>query len=91
MVVPGVDKDQRDISVTDNTLRVRGETRKEPEEKKKNYYRQEARYGAFERAVRLPAEVDAAKAAADLKNGMLKSRSSDSRAPAWRRSRFPCP
>jgi HSP20 family protein len=43
-----------------------------PKRKKKNYYRQEIRYGAFERAIRLPAEVDAAKAAADLKNGMLK-------------------
>ncbi len=72
MVVAGVGKDQLDISVTDNTFRVRGETRKESEEKKTNYYRQEIRYGAFERAVRLPAGVDAAKAAADLKNGILK-------------------
>ncbi len=53
-------------------LNVRGESKKETEEKKKNYYRQEIRYGSFARAVRLPAEVDADKAAADLKNGMLK-------------------
>ncbi len=72
MAVPGVDKDQISISVDDHVLNVRGESKKETEEKKKNYYRQEIRYGSFARAVRLPAEVDADKAAADLKNGMLK-------------------
>jgi HSP20 family protein len=71
MVVPGVEKDQLDISVDDHVLRVKGETKKESEEKKKNYYRQEIRYGAFERAVRLPSEVDHEHAKADLKNGML--------------------
>jgi HSP20 family protein len=74
MAVPGVDKDQITISVDDHTLSVRGESRKESEEKKKNYYRQEIRYGAFSRGVRLPAEVDAGKAVADLKNGMLSIR-----------------
>jgi HSP20 family protein len=51
---------------------VRGETRKETEEKKKDYHRQEIRYGAFQRTVSLPAEVDAAKAAAELKDGILR-------------------
>lgn len=74
MAVPGVEKDKITISVDDHTLSVRGESRKESEEKKKNYYRQEIRYGSFARTVRLPAEVDAAKAAADLKNGMLSIR-----------------
>jgi HSP20 family protein len=71
MAVPGVDKDQISISVDDHVLNVRGETKKETEQKKKNYYRQEIRYGSFARAVRLPAEVDAGKTAAELKNGML--------------------
>jgi HSP20 family protein len=71
MVVPGVEKDQLDISVTDNTLTVRGELRKESEEKKKNFYRQEIRYGSFQRAVPLPVEVEDAGANATLKNGML--------------------
>jgi HSP20 family protein len=74
LALPGVEKDQITISVDDHMLNVRGETRKESEEKKKNYYRQEIRYGSFARAVRLPAEVDASKAAADLKNGMLSIR-----------------
>lgn len=71
MEVPGVEKDQIQLTVSDDHLMVRGETRKEKEEKKKNYYRQEIRYGAFQRTVALPVEVDATKAKADLKNGVL--------------------
>jgi HSP20 family protein len=71
MLVPGVDKDQLQVAVDEDVLTVRGEVRKEQEEKKKNYYRQEIRYGAFQRAVQLPSEVDGAKAAAELKNGAL--------------------
>jgi HSP20 family protein len=81
MAVPGVEKDQISISVDDHTLNVRGETKKESEEKKKDYYRQEIRYGSFARAVRLPAEVDAAKTAAELKNGMLKITLPKSKSP----------
>ena len=72
MEIPGVDKDQYHLIVADDELTVRGETRKESEEKKKNYYRQEIHYGAFQRSVALPVEVDASKAKAELKNGMLK-------------------
>lgn len=74
MAIPGVEKEKLDISVDDHMLTVRGESRKESEEKNKNYHRQEIRYGSFARSVRLPAEVDADKAAADLKNGMLTVR-----------------
>ena len=71
MQVPGVEKDQLQLTVSDDRLTVRGELRKESEEKRKNYYRQEIRYGAFQRSVPLPVEVDAAKASAQMKNGML--------------------
>ena len=70
--VPGVEKDQLHVSVTEDEVTVRGETRKETEEKKKNYYRQEIRYGAFQRTMPLPADVDPAKASAELKDGILK-------------------
>jgi len=72
MEVPGVEKEQLQLTVADDRLTVRGEMRKESEEKRKNYYRQEIRYGAFQRSVPLPMEVDAAKASAKLKNGMLE-------------------
>jgi len=71
MQVPGVEKDQLQLSVVDDELTVRGEVRKETEDKQKNFYRQEIRYGAFQRTVALPVEVDGAKAKAELKNGLL--------------------
>ena len=72
MEVPGVEKDQLQLTVANDRLTVRGEMRKESEEKRKNYYRQEIRYGTFQRSVPLPVEVDAAKVNAKLKNGMLE-------------------
>ncbi len=71
MLVPGVEKDEIQVSIDEGVLNVRGEMRKEHEEKKKNYYRQEIRYGTFHRSVRLPTEVEASKASAALKNGTL--------------------
>jgi len=69
--IPGVDKKDLHVSVSDDTVTVRGETRKETEEKKKSFHRREIRYGSFERSIGLPAEVDPAKAGAKLENGML--------------------
>ncbi len=71
MAVPGVAKEDIRISVDNDVLEVHGETRKETEEKHKNYSRQEIRYGAFRRAITLPAAVDVERAAAQLKDGML--------------------
>jgi len=79
--MPGVEKDQITVTVKDDLLTVRGETRKETEEKKKNFYRQEIRYGAFERALGLPAEVDAGRVTADLKSGMLTVKLPKSKQP----------
>lgn len=69
--VPGVDKKDIHVSVTDDAVTVRGETRKESEEKQKSFHRREIRYGAFQRSVPLPAEVDPDKVTASLQNGML--------------------
>lgn len=81
MTVPGVEKDQLQVSVDDDVLTVRGELRKETEEKKKNFFRQEIRYGAFQRSVALPTEVEGTKATAELKNGLLKITLPKAKAP----------
>jgi HSP20 family protein len=72
--VPGVEKDQLHVSVESDRLMVRGETRKEEEKKGRNYFRREIRCGTVQRSVALPAEVDADKAKADLKDGILTVR-----------------
>lgn len=69
--IPGVRKEDVELSVTDNTLTISGETRHEEKEEKENYSRREIRRGAFSRTVTLPAAVDTDKATAKFEDGML--------------------
>ena len=70
--VPGVDKKDLDISVTDNTVSIKGSTSHEEKEEKGNYYHCEISRGSFSRVVPLPAEVDADKASSKFKDGVLE-------------------
>ena len=72
--LPGVKPADVQVSVAGNTLTVRAETEAETEEGRPNYYRQERRYGAFQRSLRLPVRVDADKANATFENGVLNLR-----------------
>ena len=69
--LPGVDPKDVEIRVENNTLYLKGERKFEKETKEENYHRIERSYGAFTRAIALPNSVDADKAAADYKNGVL--------------------
>ncbi len=69
--LPGVKKDDIDISVSDNLLTIKGEKKDEKEEKEKAYYRRESWSGAFQRTVSLPDSVDPDKAKAEMKEGIL--------------------
>ena len=70
--VPGVDPKDVDISVDDDILTIRGEFQQRDEAKDDQYLRRELRYGAFQRALRLPPTVDAERADAQFEHGVLK-------------------
>lgn len=70
--VPGVDKKDLDVSMTDQTVTIKGATSHEEKEEKGEYYRCEISRGGFSRTVALPAEVDGAKAKASFKDGVLE-------------------
>jgi len=70
--VPGVSKDQLQVHITDDTLTLKGEVREEEKKEEKNFYRRELHYGAFERTMALPMAVQANKATAQLKDGVLE-------------------
>lgn len=70
--IPGVDKKDIDISVGEDSLTIKGETKHEEKEEKGDYYRSEMTRGAFSRTVALPATVDAAGAKARMDNGVLE-------------------
>jgi HSP20 family protein len=60
-----------DISIHRDVLTLRGEKSSEHEEKKGQYHRIERSYGSFERQIPLGVAVDAEKAVAEYKNGVL--------------------
>jgi len=70
--LPGVEKNDLDVSISDDTLTVRGTSGKEHTEEKGDYYRSEIRKGSISRTVSLPPGVDSAKAAAKFKDGILE-------------------
>jgi HSP20 family protein len=69
--LPGVEQADIGLSLRDNVLTIKGEKHEETEEKDKRYHRVERAYGAFVRALRLPADVDGSKASATFKDGVL--------------------
>jgi HSP20 family protein len=70
--VPGIDKKDLDISLSDNILTIKGQTQTEKKEEKGDYHRHEISSSSFARSVTLPAAVDASKANAALKDGVLE-------------------
>jgi HSP20 family protein len=70
--LPGLDERNIEVSVASGCLTIKGEKKEETEDKQKDYYVSERRYGSFERYFGLPDEIDATKIEAVFKNGVLK-------------------
>lgn len=70
--LPGMDEKDIQVSMTGNSLTIKGEKKEEKEEKEANYIRSERRYGMFNRVVQLPEGIDSNKATASFKNGLLE-------------------
>ncbi|TYO65106.1 Hsp20/alpha crystallin family protein [Bradyrhizobium hipponense] len=69
--LPGMDDKDVEVKCTDSTLTIRGEKKVEKEERKKDYFVSERRFGSFQRAFRIPETVDPGKIDASFKNGVL--------------------
>jgi HSP20 family protein len=69
--LPGVKPEDVDVSITGDTLSIKGEFQAEEETKKLSHYRQERRYGSFHRVLALPTEVESGKAEAVFEHGVL--------------------
>ena len=70
--LPGVEKKDIDVSTTENTVTIKGSTRAEEKEERGDYYRCEISSGSFARTLALPGNVDASKAKATFKDGVLE-------------------
>ena len=69
--LPGVKPEEVEITVQNDVLTIKAEHKDTTEEKKRDYYRREIRYGTFHRAMTLPVSVDSDKAEASFDNGVL--------------------
>jgi HSP20 family protein len=70
--IPGVNQEDVDVRLENNTLTIRGERKFEKEEKEENFHRIERRYGSFVRSFVLPNTIDTENVQAGYENGVLK-------------------
>ena len=70
--IPGVDKKDLDISVTENSVRIKGSVQHEEVEEKGEYYRRETSSGSFARTVVLPSEVYTSNVKTKFESGVLE-------------------
>jgi HSP20 family protein len=69
--LPGLDENNIEVKVAKGTLTIRGEKQEDKEEKRKDYYLSERRYGSFERRFQIPQGVDEGKIEANFMKGVL--------------------
>jgi HSP20 family protein len=69
--LPGMDEKNVEVKLSGSTLTIKGEKLAEKEEKKKDYYLRERRFGAFERSFTIPDTVNAEKIEASVSKGVL--------------------
>ena len=74
MEVPGIDEEDIDVRIENNTLTIRGERRFEKEEKEENFRRVERQYGSFTRSFTLPSSVETENIQANYDKGVLEIR-----------------
>ncbi len=69
--LPGIAREDIDISLDENYLIIKGEKKQEKEETGKHFHRLERTFGSFYRSLRLPTLVEKDKIDATFKDGVL--------------------
>ena len=70
--MPGVNKNDIKITVSEDSVSISGKVEKKKEEKKENYYYTERAYSSWERTIPLPEKVKSDSAKATYSNGVLE-------------------
>lgn len=69
--LPGIDDKDIDVSLSNGLLLIKGEKKEEKEDKRKDSYLSERRYGSFQRSFRVPENVDVEHIGASFSKGVL--------------------
>ena len=70
--LPGVNKDNVQVELRDDSVVIRGERREEHEEEREGFYRTERSYGSFYREIALPSGANTENATANFRDGVLE-------------------
>jgi HSP20 family protein len=70
--LPGLNKDDVKVDVTEDSITIQGERKREQEEEREGVYRSERAYGSFYRVIPLPEGTIADQAKATFKDGVLE-------------------
>ena len=70
--LPGMSEQDVEVLLDETSLTISGEKKQEQEDKRRDYYLSEVRYGSFRRVLPLPPGVDRDKVKASFKNGVLR-------------------
>jgi len=87
--LPGVEPEDLEVYCTDDTLVLRGETRREDDRQEGNVHRTERSYGRFERQIPVPPGVRSEEVQANFRNGVLELRVPKSEEAQQRMRRIP--
>lgn len=69
--LPGIKKEDINVEITDDLIKINAETKQEYKEEQDNVYRSEFRYGKYVRNISLPEEVVSSEAQAEFTDGVL--------------------
>ena len=70
--LPGIKREEIDISVSDDTLTIKGERKSKNEVEEEDYYCREHSYGSFFRSIALPSDINTEKIEASYESGVLE-------------------
>ncbi len=70
--LPGLRKEDINITATDDSISLSGESRREEEAKEGGFYRRERQMGKFFRTIPMPAEINPDQVKASFKDGVLE-------------------
>ncbi|MBP7279882.1 MAG: Hsp20/alpha crystallin family protein [Sedimentibacter sp.] len=69
--IPGITKEDLNVYVDENSIRLSGQSKRDNEYKDEHVYRTERFYGSFSRTIPLPVEIKSDQAKAEYKDGIL--------------------
>lgn len=70
--LPGIKPEDVEVKLDNAILTIKGKSEESVEEKNRDYYMRERRYGAFQRSINLPSNVKETDIKAHFKDGVLK-------------------